>query len=147
MDYDEYERFLAACEAECAVWISRCVSSIHPPGYVCQLNIVVFLAVIFLAVFTGVLIPISCLFCFIFGIPKKMRRILWRDRNDSDEESAKLHPNRSGFLSLPPVISDSDTPTPIVIVPRIRKSEHSIPLHTPKRYQKRIHWKSAGSIS
>ncbi|CAJ0579225.1 unnamed protein product, partial [Mesorhabditis spiculigera] len=134
---------LAACEAECALWISRCVPSTVPSGFICQLNILVFLVVIFLAVFTGVVVPITCLFCFVFGVPRRLRSWLCSGGDGRNEDEAKLNPNRT----LPPVISDSDTPTPVVVIPRVRKSEHSIPLHPPKRYQKRIHWKSAGSIS
>ncbi|KAJ1370402.1 hypothetical protein KIN20_032116 [Parelaphostrongylus tenuis] len=49
------------CLDECGSLVSYCAGT--PPLIVCQLNVIVFLICIFLAVCTGVLIPAS--FCFV----------------------------------------------------------------------------------
>ncbi|CAB3396840.1 unnamed protein product [Caenorhabditis bovis] len=60
------------CTNECGSFFSYCTGNL--PTLVCQLNFSIFIAVIFLAIFTGVCIPLSCLFCWINGGFAWMRR-------------------------------------------------------------------------
>ncbi|KAK5981412.1 hypothetical protein GCK32_016727 [Trichostrongylus colubriformis] len=94
------------CLEECASFVSYCVGT--SPLIVCQLNIIVFLICIFLAVCTGVAIPLTCLLCYVNDWCSETKRS-WRRRHASDEETMKLNP-RSVQVSL------SDSGTPVVSV-------------------------------
>ncbi|KAK6054434.1 hypothetical protein COOONC_08061 [Cooperia oncophora] len=83
-----YESY-SECMKECASVVSYCVGP--PPLIVCQLNVVVFLACILLAVFTGVAIPVTCLLCYVTNWCSEVTRI-WRRRQASDEEAMNLNP-------------------------------------------------------
>lgn len=50
---DDVALFQEECTAECGSLVSYCIG--HMPNLVCQLNFVAFLAVIFFAIFTGML--------------------------------------------------------------------------------------------
>ncbi|XGW03744.1 hypothetical protein V3C99_015145 [Haemonchus contortus] len=98
--YDSYSK----CTEECVSMVSYCVGT--SPLIVCQLNIVVFLACIFLAVCTGVAIPMVCLLCYVASWCTEAKQAR-RRRRGSDEETVKLNP-RSVQVSL------SDSGAPIV---------------------------------
>ncbi|RCN37763.1 hypothetical protein ANCCAN_16330 [Ancylostoma caninum] len=91
-----YETY-SECLNECGSFVSYCVGA--APLIVCQLNILVFLACIFLAVFTamyavlftGVVIPVLCLLCCITNWCAEAKRI-WRAGRTTDEEMTKLNP-------------------------------------------------------
>ncbi|KAK6754109.1 hypothetical protein RB195_013236 [Necator americanus] len=100
-----YETY-SECVTECSSFVSYCVGT--SPLIVCQLNIFVFLVCIFLAVFTGVVIPILCLLCYVTNWCAEVKRI-WRAGRSTDEELVKLNP-RSVQVSI------SESGTPIVSV-------------------------------
>ncbi|WKY10837.1 hypothetical protein Q1695_002860 [Nippostrongylus brasiliensis] len=100
-----YESY-SDCVEECGSLVSYCVGT--SPLIVCQLNIVVFLACIFLAVCTGVVIPLLCLLCYVTSWCSEAKRI-WRSGRASDEEMVKLNP-RSVQVSV------SESGTPIVSI-------------------------------
>ncbi|VDO25834.1 unnamed protein product [Haemonchus placei] len=83
--YDSYSK----CTEECVSMVSYCVGT--SPLIVCQLNIVVFLACIFLAVCTGVAIPMVCLLCYVASWCTEAKQTR-RRRRGSDEETVKLNP-------------------------------------------------------
>ncbi|EYB88383.1 hypothetical protein Y032_0248g91 [Ancylostoma ceylanicum] len=106
-----YETY-SECFNECGSFVSYCVGA--APLIVCQLNILVFLACIFLAVFTGVVIPVLCLLCCVTNWCAEAKRI-WRAGRTTDEEMMKLNP-RSVQVSVSesgtPVVSVQPVPTP-----------------------------------
>ncbi|KAK6021493.1 hypothetical protein OSTOST_12834, partial [Ostertagia ostertagi] len=77
------------CLEECASMVSYCVGT--SPLIVCQLNIIVFLTCILLAVFTGVAIPMTCLLCYVTSWCSDVKRT-WRRLQASDEEIVNLNP-------------------------------------------------------
>lgn len=96
-----YESY-TECFEECGSLVSYCAGT--APLIVCQLNVVVFLACIFLAVCTGVVIPMLCLLCYVTSWCADAKRIC-RHGRASDEEVVKLNP-RSVQVSM----SESGTP-------------------------------------
>ncbi|CCD72501.1 uncharacterized protein CELE_ZC404.15 [Caenorhabditis elegans] len=100
------------CTAECGSLVSYCIG--HMPNLVCQLNFVAFLAVIFFAIFTGIFIPVSCLFCWVSGGCRrsKSRRMSFfatlssrqnrsRRGTGNDEERSSLYPSSPPTLQIP----------------------------------------------
>ncbi|CAI5453619.1 unnamed protein product [Caenorhabditis angaria] len=94
---------LQKCQEECGSLVSGCIISIDA-NFECALNLYIFFLVIFLAIFTGLLIPISCLICWINGFfdksSKKRRSIFLKNRGfrragtiGNDEERDSLYPS------------------------------------------------------
>ncbi|CAI2353602.1 unnamed protein product [Caenorhabditis sp. 36 PRJEB53466] len=104
---------LEECTAECGSLVSYCTG--HLPNLVCQLNFFAFLAVIFFAIFTGIFIPVSCLFCWVTGGCRKSkssrllspfaflskRRRSRRREIGNDEERSSLYPSSPPTLQIP----------------------------------------------
>ncbi|CAL2045502.1 hypothetical protein CAEBREN_20370 [Caenorhabditis brenneri] len=104
---------LEECTAECGSLVSYCTG--HMPNLVCQLNFVAFLAVIFFAIFTGIFIPVSCLFCWVnggcrrsktrrmsfFSSLSSRRRSRSRRGTGNDEERSSLYPSSPPTLQIP----------------------------------------------
>ncbi|CAO4380182.1 unnamed protein product [Caenorhabditis nigoni] len=104
---------LEECTSECGSLVSYCTG--HMPNLVCQLNFVAFLAVIFFAIFTGIFIPVSCLFCWASGGCRrsKSRRLSFfqsfssrrrsrsRRGTGNDEERSSLYPSSPPTLQIP----------------------------------------------
>ncbi|KJH41302.1 hypothetical protein DICVIV_12724 [Dictyocaulus viviparus] len=90
------------CVEECGLLVSQCVGT--APFIVCQLNIVVFLVCIILAVSTGILIPVICILCYISNWCTDMKRF-WQFGRSTDDEAVRLHPR-----TLQVTLSDCGTP-------------------------------------
>ncbi|EFP11288.1 hypothetical protein CRE_30911 [Caenorhabditis remanei] len=112
-EVDDVSSFQEECTAECGSLVSYCTG--HMPNLVCQLNFVAFLAVIFFAIFTGIFIPVSCLFCWVSGGCRrsKSRRLSFfqnlssrrrsrsRRGTGNDEERSSLYPSSPPTLQIP----------------------------------------------
>uniref|UniRef100_A0A0K0CXW8 LITAF domain-containing protein n=1 Tax=Angiostrongylus cantonensis TaxID=6313 RepID=A0A0K0CXW8_ANGCA len=76
------------CLDQCGTLVSYCAGT--PPLMVCQLNVIVFLVCIFLAVCSGVLIPVSYLVCYVTRCCSTAKR-LCRLGHGTDDEMIKLN--------------------------------------------------------
>ncbi|CAI4222542.1 unnamed protein product [Auanema sp. JU1783] len=78
---------LEICEESCTTSLSHCLLAGHSDFYVCKLNISLFAGIIVLAVGTGVIIPLSILYCYLM----ECRPFCSRAGPASDEERQGLH--------------------------------------------------------